>query len=730
MSLQGILTTEPERRRRRPPVQKPCSNCLRSKNDHCVYDGISPPPPERRPDPGQRASAQPEAHHRAMSMVAYSTGPSTPEIQTSVREVESLRFKVKQLEDQLSTVTQRSVASSVSSPNLNISTTKSHLAGTFHLHSEGSSTGPSAIISRAMMHKSRLFGQSYWMNGSSQFFDILEAIEPFLQKDTSSVRLNLQKCKWLGKVIKSGRNPASPTLLTSSLPGKDITDTLVDTYLRTIETVYRILHIPSFRKDYEAYWTSTASADMTFLVQLKLVLSIGAAMYDDRFSLRASAILWIYEAQTWISGLDFKPRLNIQFLQTSLLLLLARQIVGVDEGFIWISVGELIRTAIHMGLHRDPLYLPKRTTFIGEMRRRLWNTIIELTLQTSMESGGPPLISLDDFDTHPPGNFDDDEIMAENSMSKPEEIFTQMSIALALREMFPLRLVIAKSLNGIGDYSAYEETLRLDTELRKLYKSVCQTVQRRGFSSASSPSQFQIRTLDFLIRRYQLALHMPFIAPAMHETAYAFSRKVVVESALKIWSIVYPSSSVMVASSHGEAAPSGADDLVRLAFCGSGPFRTTSIQACFLIAAELKTQLQEDDSLGPVTLRRDLLSVLDDAKNWNLQCIEAGETNIKGYLFMCMIAAQIGGLVQGLQKDQFPEVLVKAADDAMARCLPLLEEKVAQNQDTSGLSYDGMVDTPSDAFLDLIGDWNFMIPDNEFGSGAIEPTNWVYNGFI
>ena len=90
-------------------------------------------------------------------------------------------------------------------------------------------------------------------------------------------------------------------------------------------------------------------------------------------------------------------------------------------------------------------------TFIDEMCRRLWNTIIELTLQTGMEFGGPRLIWLDDSDTKPRD--------AENPVSKPEDVATQVSVALALREMFPLRLAIAKSLNGIGDYDAYEETL-------------------------------------------------------------------------------------------------------------------------------------------------------------------------------------------------------------------------------------------------------------------------------
>lgn len=32
-------------------------------------------------------------------------------------------------------------------------------------------------------------------------------------------------------------------------------------------------------------------------MQVKLVLALGAVTYNDRFSLRASAIQWVYEAQ-------------------------------------------------------------------------------------------------------------------------------------------------------------------------------------------------------------------------------------------------------------------------------------------------------------------------------------------------------------------------------------------------------------------------------------------------
>lgn len=482
-------------------------------------------------------------------------------------------------------------------------------------------------------------------------------------------------------------------------------DTLVDIYLRTYETVYRIVHIPTFRREYNTLWESNTTPDVAFLVQMKLVFAIGATMYDDNFSLRSSAVRWVHEAQTWISEPEFKSRLNIQFLQTAILLLLAREYVGVDGGLIWISTGELLRTAVYMGLHRDPIYLPKRTTFATEIRRRLWNTILEIAVSTSMVSGGPPLLSLDDFDTHPPGNFDDEQIMNDDPVPKPEETFTQVSIALALRKLFPLRLAIARSLNGLGAYMTYEETIQMDSELRSSYKVICQAFKLYG--SGSGTPQFGIRTLDWLIRRNLVALHMPFFSGALNESAYAFSRKAIVENSLKLWCAVFPSSSLMLTPPN-DGRSSAQEDMTRLACCGSGPFRTASMQACSLIATELKTQLQEEDSLGPVPLRHDLLSVIEDAKGWNLRCIEAGETNTKGYLFICLICAQIDALRTRVPKHQFPLMLLQAAEDAESTCLAILEEKAGQSQDIR-LNLDEIDELPVNSIPDLIGDWALMV---------------------
>ena len=519
----------------------------------------------------------------------------------------------------------------------------------------------------------------------------------------------MRKCKNLATVIKSQRTPQWPLLPEASLPPKDLADELIECYLRTSETVYRILHIPTFKRDYDALWTLNADPNPGFLVQLKLVLAIGATIYDERFSLRASAIRWVHEAHTWLAGPELKSRLGIQFLQTNLLLLLAREPVSVQRDLVWISVGALLRMAIYMGMHRDPARAPNITTFTAEMRRRLWNTILEIALQSSITSGGPPLISINDFDTEPPGNFDDEQLMVENPVPKSEGTFSQASIAIALRSTFPLRLAITKFLNDMNSHATYQETLRLDMELRVSYKALRRTLQKYDRSSTHSTPQFAVQMVDFLMHRYHSALHIPFFGLGLHENTYAFSRKVVVESSLKVWCAAYPSSSIAAGQHRNDATSTSREDLARLVTCGSGFFRTVALQASLLIGAELRAQLQEEESLGPALLRPDLLSVLDEAKAWCLQCMEAGETNVKGYLLTNLVTAQIQGLMQGLGEVAATALLVKAVEETEQKSSPILEEKIAQGRkEGDGNWLDQMT---LDTAPEMMEDWDFMVSD-------------------
>ncbi|KAK5993710.1 Transcription factor lepE-like protein [Cladobotryum mycophilum] len=589
--------------------------------------------------------------------------PPTPVSQhesLSVQRAGTLQISPDKAKEPIHTSASKPTKPSVGASSADIEVTSSQLCGTLHFHRENESSGQSGPkITRSVVHKARLFGQSHWINTVEMFARIFEMSD---------------NCK----VPSSTPWPVSPT---RELPSRDIADKLVDCYLQTNESVYRVLHLPKFRREYEDAWTLGCQPDIAFLVQLKLVLAIGAASYDDEISLRPSAIRWIYEAQTWVSELEFKSRLGTQYIQTNILLLQAREVLGIGSDSIWASAGDLLRRAMSMGLHRDPSYMLKMTTFAAEMHRS-------------------------DFDTKPPGNFNDDQLMDENPVPKPEDQFTQMSISIALRQTFPSRLAATKFLNDLGSNGTYEETLRFDAELRSSYKTLCRTLQ--GFKSTSGlsvPSKLELRIVDFIMHRYISAIHGPFFGPSLHEAAYAFSRKMSLESAVRLWCAGYPGSSIMTSTSEATSYDTRGDLLARLVCCGHSFYRIGAMQASLTIAADIIAEAQEEQGLSPAPMRADLWAVLKESKAWCLHSIKVGETNIKGYMLECAIFAYINALRLGVGEEEIPALLMKAAEEAVERCLPILTKMADEGREHHDESDQ---DVGLDMSFDLMEDWDLL----------------------
>lgn len=441
-------------------------------------------------------------------------------------------------------------------------------------------------------------------------------------------------------------------------------------------------------------------------------MAIGSTIHDEYFSMRKSATHWVYEAQCWLISPNQKSRLTLSGLQVMLLLCLAQEAVAVGQDLVWMPVGQLMRTAIFMGLHRDPKKLPKMTQLRSEMRRRLWNTILEIALQTSMDSGGPPLIALQDFDTCAPANCDDEQLTEDDvpAVSQPPDKFTDMSMALALRTSFAARLAIARTLNEISTRHTYDDIIRLHSHLGAVYKLLSQTIQR-FMSTERQPTAFQRRLVDFVVRRYFMALHLPYFRPAMNEPTYAFSRKTVVETSTKLYTTIFPFAALNPRLRRPSAndlglTPIGQDDLARFVTCGSGFFRSIASQAAMATGFELQNQLQEDDSLGPPTPRADLLNIFRDSISWLYHRVQAGETNIKGLLFESALLAQIEGLTNGLQGQELTEAIVRAGKEAVQEGFDLLKLQVAPKSDENATTNDD-VQFSFDPMMAINEDWSY-----------------------
>ncbi|KAK8119613.1 uncharacterized protein PG998_004239 [Apiospora kogelbergensis] len=752
--MDGSEYRKSDKRRRRPALacgmcrkskircdrNMPCSACVRSKHKTCVYE---PAPTKANPRSAATAAASGSASPRevggelsripispAASSLASSIVDSTTTTAVShderiaasrrrslafveddiafnraarqsqaatAHDVDALQLRVKELERQL-----QAARVVTSQPNALFDAPKGPDVADLPVTYPTYLTDDIHTMSRSVMSKTRYFGQSHWMNIVHFLKPIMKVFENVSAEAKSEIVMLLHQNKLLGRTIKAQRMPGLTLNFGLSIPPRDVADKLVDGYLRTMESVYRILHVPSFKAEYEKYWTSPESVSQAFVIQLQLVMAVGAGVYDDLHSMRKAAVAWVYEAQYWLITPPQKSKLTVTGLQNLLLLHLAREVAGVSGDLTWISTGSLLRSAIAMGLHRDPRRLPKMGRMQAEMRRRLWNTTLELTLQSCLNGGAPPMISLNEFDTGSPSDCDDsdlegsDEIQSEPAMA-PAHGFTDMSAALALRKSFPIRLAIVKNLNDLNSLAKYDDTLKLNAQLQA--------------AGDRQPSQFQKELINFIFHYYFQAHHLPYLGRSFREPAYAFSRKIVVEMSLKLFSVVSESSSYgnSVGNVSGGSVPTQGpsppfsagsstaattphdstyakthNDLHRLAINSGGFLRNATNKSSMLIPLELQHLALEDAGLGLSTPRPDLLAAAADIPLWARRRIRSGETNIKGYILGCAIFHYVEGHAAGLDIRDLYAPCIEAATEGAREAGDLLRELLARQQLADG----------------------------------------------
>ncbi|EDN07413.1 predicted protein [Histoplasma mississippiense (nom. inval.)] len=207
--------------------------------------------------------------------------------------------------------------------------------------------------------KTRFFGKSHWMNCAKEFETVYNFKHRLEVDNNSEISRMMVRCKTLARAAKIRRpiRQLDYPDLKDLVPLRETADELVTGYLRTFESVYRILHVPTFQQEYLQFWNSPQSASQSFVVRLLLVMAIGTCFYQrpgSSIAPRTMAAPWVYAAQAWLGAPSEKSLVNIAAVQVHCLLLLARQNCAIDGDLAWISAGSLLRVAIELiAIHRD-----------------------------------------------------------------------------------------------------------------------------------------------------------------------------------------------------------------------------------------------------------------------------------------------------------------------------------------------------------------------------------------
>ena len=483
--------------------------------------------------------------------------------------------------------------------------------------------------------------------------------------DLRSLRLGIEQlfsqCKFSAQALKSHRPshcfPFGP-ITTLDAPPRELAQQMGRLYFSRFESSLRILHIPTYWLEFNEYYDSPETGSVTTLLRIGLVTAIGLALqpdYQSSYEARAAASQWVLVAQSWVSGVMMKDRLSVSGIQIQCLLILARQILAIGGDLIWVSVGTLLRTSMQMGLHREPKHFPQMPLFLAETRRRLWATILELTVQSSLDSGMPPMIALDDYDTEYPMEINDEEIDRDSTVCESQctSAFTDVSFQLILLKAIPVRLEILRSVNGLQRESFYGEVLDMHARLSSFCDS-CLAVSQ--VCEGGNGARFKSTMAGLLLKRFFLPLHAPFAMRARENQLFQGSLEAYLTSALAILS------------------PDLDPDFFHLLVIGGGIFKCLVINASLiaskqLVAAAEAERQQEVFGKNNSAQKETFKDVLEAALLLAEKRLRSGETNVKLFSTLHMALGHATALQAGVS---VPLAIAKHAKFALEKALEIL----------------------------------------------------------
>jgi hypothetical protein len=328
------------------------------------------------------------------------------------------------------------------------------------------------------------------------------------------------------------------------------------------------------------------------------------------------------------------------------------------------------------------------------MRRRLWATILELNVQAALDAGALPSLSLDDFDTEPPSNINDEDLLdqVESVNAQPDTKLTETSLQRTLLKCLQPRIEILRQLNSIR--------LTLDKEkVAYLTNALIAACRECG----SWEGKFKRNFADMLIRRFILPLHRFWGEKSSDVSQMHASRRIGLDAAMALLS------------------PSPDEDFTRLVSLGGGMFKHRLIHTSIAISSALLHEIQEHQKGGvmdePCAYRRMLIEAAKEARGQWFKRIELCETNMKLHMKLSIVLSQAEASDDGISTQQR---MAQNAKDSLETCYSALQSRLpvgtSIDDETTPIQSSGICD---DEILDFDDIWQSVVcvPDGAFGIG-------------
>lgn len=509
--------------------------------------------------------------------------------------------------------------------------------------------------------KTKFAGPSHWTHVFHQLLVSKARDNPLEASDRrgAEMREEFHRCKRLRATIKA-RQAATwiepfPDLI-HDLPDGDFTD-LTNGYFDYLAPIYGVLGWDRFQY---TYIVQRDGMSHSVLLRTLLLIGIGAVFHpnaEKRQEVSSCVNRWVYAAQWWLTGPSEKAARNLEGIEVFCLMVLCRQVHSLDKESIWASAGALVRLACSLGLHRDPDHFPSLSPSERQRRRRLWQAVVELSIQSSIDTVMPPLISEDDYDTKPPLNFDECDVDEHNQIipyQRPDHEHTSSWFQRFSMRTLPVRIQVARFLSMVHSLESYERALELGSHIDSFCKEL---------DSHFSPRGLSYTLLDMQLHRLMILLYRPFVIQATHNPLFSHARKLSLDAAMAIASYARDNMDV----TH---KPLGAYTL--LCMTGTGAFKgPLSLDVILAICFEVITQLDEGQMSCDQPIRH-----LEHIEKQMLSLIEMGIPSMKRYAIISTALSQIREMQN--TGDCSKDVIHDALLECVRKCASALERYIEQ----------------------------------------------------
>lgn len=306
----------------------------------------------------------------------------------------------------------------------------------------------------------------------------------------------------------------------AALPPRQVADRTISAYFNAKYVTVPFIHTHQFRRQYEAFWSNPAAANLLWVSIIFSVLATGAVVLGAKAASTSdphypSAYVTM-SARCLVAGQYQKAA---EFSVEALVMHAHSR--SFQRGNKDVDMSQLQALAVRLAQQRcyhrevDKL-LPTVTPFEAEMRRRVWYIIQYYDVLFSLEQGLPPLVHEDTFSTRHPTNVTDDDFDEDVDYLTPRPIeeAQPMLPCVYISHLLPILRHIIRHALGFKKCT-YSDAMSLEAELETWYASIpaCLRIRAIKDTSFTDPNHtvMQRIMLELIYTMGTVLLYRPFL---------------------------------------------------------------------------------------------------------------------------------------------------------------------------------------------------------------------------